>query len=510
MGCASCSVTKNGVPQGCGDKGHCSSGSCNKKNTYDWLTTLDLQDPMAYGIVEISFKKGNRKSFFFNPEYTNAITGDMVVVESSNGYDVGRISLSGDLVRLQMKKVKFDEGKVIHKIIRIANRRDLEKLDEARSAEKKALIRARAITRTLDIDMKVGDVEYQGDKRKATFYYTADGRVDFRELVRMFAKEFRVKIEMKQIGSRQESSLIGGIGTCGRELCCSTWKSDFQTVTTVAARYQNLAINQTKLTGQCGRLKCCLNYELDTYIDALKEFPKRADVLNIANGRATLVKTDIFKGIMYYAVQKDNIRGPLVALTIEKVKKIQELNKKGVAIENINSFKEVVVIKEEDIELEFADVTGEIELPELKRRKKKRKPNHRSGNKSGRRPSGDRRGPKGKSNSGGGQSKRKDGEGSNRSADGKPSSDKPKTGNRPPRKNKNRNRPKSDNRGPNKGPGKGSEKGPDSRGPKKEQNKGPQKKQDNKSKGPENRNSDIKPTNKGRDKNRDQEWDKRD
>jgi len=383
MGCASCSVTKNGVPQGCGNKGHCSSGSCNKKNTFDWLTTLDIQDPMSYTIVEVSFKKGNRKAFFFNPDYSSAITGDMVVVETTNGYDVGRIALSGDLVRLQMKKLKFDEEKVIHKIIRIANHRDLEKLQEARSMEKKAMIRARQIARTLDLDMKIGDVEFQGDKRKATFYYTADGRVDFRELVRMFAKEFRVKIEMKQIGSRQESSIIGGIGTCGRELCCSTWKSDFQTVTTTAARYQNLAINQTKLTGQCGRLKCCLNYELDTYIDALNDFPKNADVLNIANGRATLVKTDIFKGIMYYAIQKDNIRGPLIALSKDKVKKLQALNKKGIEIENINSFEHQIESKKIEEELEFADVTGEIELPELKRRKKRRNNNRKKGNYKG-------------------------------------------------------------------------------------------------------------------------------
>ena len=249
MGCASCSVTKNGVPQGCGNKGHCSSGSCNKKNTFDWLSTLDIHDPMEYRMVEVSFKKGNHKKFFINPEHTEAITGDMVVVESSNGYDIGRVSLSGDLVRLQMKKKGKAEESIIYKVIRIANARDLEKLAEARALEKKAMIRARAIARTLGLEMKVGDVEYQGDKRKATFYYTAEGRVDFRELVRLYAKEFKVKIEMKQIGSRQESSIIGGIGTCGRELCCSTWKSNFETVTTTAARYQNLAINQTKLTG---------------------------------------------------------------------------------------------------------------------------------------------------------------------------------------------------------------------------------------------------------------------
>ncbi len=381
MGCASCSTTKNGVPQGCGDKGHCTSGSCNKKNTFDWLATLDLHDPMEYRIVEVSFKKGNHKKFYINPEYTESITGDMVVVESSNGYDIGRISLSGDLVRMQMKKKKTEEESIIHKIIRIANDRDLEKLEEARDLEKMALVRARAISRTLDVDMKIGDVEYQGDKRKATFYYTADGRVDFRELVRLFAKEFRVKIEMKQIGARQESSIIGGIGTCGRELCCSTWKSNFETVTTTAARYQNLAINQTKLTGQCGRLKCCLNYELDNYIDALGDFPDKADILKLKDGKAQLVKTDIFKGLMYYSIQKLNFKGPLIALTKEKVKLLLEMNKKGNLIEDLAEMEEVVIpiIDEDDenIELDYADVTGQIELPEIKRRSNKRRSNNK-------------------------------------------------------------------------------------------------------------------------------------
>ena len=375
MGCSTCSVSSKGTPTGCGNKGHCSSGSCNKKNSFDWLATLDLADPLSYKIVEVSFKKGNRKDFYYNPPHSKAITGDLVVVESSSGYDVGRINLSGDLVRLQMKKKKVHEDKVIHKVIRVANFRDQEKLNEARSLENKAMIRARAISRTLDLEMKVGDVEYQGDKKKATFYYTANGRVDFRELVRMYAKEFRVKIEMKQIGSRQESSLIGGIGTCGRELCCSTWKSTFETVTTTAARYQNLAINQTKLTGQCGRLKCCLNYELDTYIDALGSFPKKADTLKIEGGYANLVKTDIFKGIMYYGIQKDNIRGPLIALDKEKVKKLLDLNKKGILIKDINAIAYMEPTTkdeaEEDANLDFDDGTGEIELPAVKKSRNK-------------------------------------------------------------------------------------------------------------------------------------------
>lgn len=443
MGCATCSVTKNGVPQGCGNKGHCSNGGCNKKNSFDWLTTLDLHDPMEYKVVEVSFKKGSRKHFYFNPSYTDSITGDLVVVESSNGYDVGRITLSGDLVRLQMKKKKVAEENVIHKVIRKANYRDIEKLQEARHLEKKALVRGRAIARTLDVALKLGDVEYQGDKRKATFYYTAEGRIDFRELVRMYAKEFRVKIEMKQIGSRQESSIIGGIGTCGRELCCSTWKSDFQSVTTTAARYQNLAINQTKLTGQCGRLKCCLNYELDTYIDALGDFPKKADVIKLEGGFANLVKTDIFKGIMYYSIIKDNIRGPLIALSKERVKKLVALNKKGVEIEDISSLDmDLIKSKEEgqEVDLEFADVTGEIELPEIKRRRKKKrnKKRHSPSN----RKSNQKKQHKGNANQKKSDDKPSGKKRSNRKSNQKKSSDRNRSGNNqqgknPPNQNKN-------------------------------------------------------------------------
>jgi hypothetical protein len=296
--------------------------------------------------------------------------------------------------------------------------------------------------------MKIGDVEFQGDKRKATFYYTADGRVDFRELVRMYAKEFRIKIEMKQIGSRQESSIIGGIGTCGRELCCTTWKSDFQSVTTTAARYQNLAINQTKLTGQCGRLKCCLNYELDSYIDALGDFPDKADVLKLQNGVANLVKTDIFKGIMYYSVIKDSIRGPLLALSKEKVKKLLELNAKGVKIDNISSMEfeepKVVEIDEDNIEHEFADVTGEIELPDIKRRRNnKRRNKNRSGspqNKQNRRPAGpaDKKDDK---QSGG--APEKTGGDSRNANDGKKRNQR-----RRPPKNRGPRPPQSDKRGP--------------------------------------------------------------
>ena len=320
MGCSSCSSGKNGTPSGCGNKGHCLNGSCNKMNTYDWITDLDIHDPSAYKMVEVSFKKGARKDFFKNT--SSAVTGDMVVVESSSGYDVGRISLSGELVRAQMKKKRVNEDRVSHSVLRIANTRDLEKLEEARSLEHQTLVKARVIARTLGLEMKVGDIEFQGDKRKATFYYTAEGRVDFRELVRSYAKEFKIKVEMRQIGARQESSRIGGIGSCGRELCCSTWLSDFKSVSTTAARYQNISINQSKLSGQCGRLKCCLNYELDTYMDALSTFPKKAQTLRSKKGKAVLIKMNIFKGLMYYSYVDTPVRGPIMALDKEDVKRL--------------------------------------------------------------------------------------------------------------------------------------------------------------------------------------------
>jgi cell fate regulator YaaT (PSP1 superfamily) len=279
------------------------------------------------------------------------------------------------------EKKGVEEKDVTHEIVRKANERDLERLDEARSLEMKTMVRARVIARTLDLDMKIGDVEYQGDRRKATFYYTADGRVDFRELIRHFAKEFRVKIEMRQIGARQESARIGGIGSCGRELCCSTWLTDFKSVSTAAARYQNLAINQSKLSGQCGRLKCCLNYELDTYLDALEHFPENADKLETRYGKATLIKTDIFKQILYYSVAQENNRNKVYVLQLERVKEILEMNKNGEKPETLEGM-DLFAMNNDIPEVDFEDGTGDIELPmeKRKKRKKRRKP--------GKKPSG--------------------------------------------------------------------------------------------------------------------------
>lgn len=374
MGCLGCSVEiENGKPNGCKSNGGCGSGGCNRMNTYDWISTMDIEDADPFDLVEVSFKNGSRKGFYKNEAHQKAITGDMVVVETGTGYDIGRVSLSGELVRLQMKKKKVGEDSVMHSIIRLANERDMERLNEARRQEKKTMVRSRAIARTLGLEMKIGDVEYQGDKRKATFYYTADGRVDFRELIRHYAKEFRVKIEMRQIGARQESARIGGLGSCGRELCCSTWLSDFKSVSTAAARYQNLAINQSKLSGQCGRLKCCLNYELDSYLDALDAFPKHAEKIETDLGIASLMKTDIFKGLLFYAYQNENYRGRIVSLTVTQVKELLLRQKSGEKIFDLTELETIKTVENE--EMDYEDVTGVIELPpeEKKRRSKKRR-----------------------------------------------------------------------------------------------------------------------------------------
>ncbi len=380
MGCSNCSS------EGCGKNGHCDSGGCNKMNTYDWISTLDINDPNIYSYIEVSFKNGARKDFFkCKDNIYNYHTGDMVVVECSPGYDVGQITLMGDLVRLQMKKKSVSESSISNNIVRVAGDKDLDKLRQARELESKILSRSRAIARSLGLEMKLGDIEYQADLKKATFFYTANGRVDFRELVRAYAKEFRIKIEMRQIGSRQESARIGGMGSCGRELCCSTWLSDFKSVNTSAARYQNISINQTKLSGQCGRLKCCLNYELDTYLDALKDFPKKADVLRTKKGKAILVKTDIFKGLMYYIYDDILLRGAFHPLDKNKVKEILAMNKKGEMPEDLVSMYENTLIESQEKEVDFADVTGVIELPNdrKKRRKsrsKSRKPDNKKSN----------------------------------------------------------------------------------------------------------------------------------
>ena len=367
MGCGSCGTK----PNGCKSNGGCSSGGCNRMNTHDWLRNLPIADAGdECRVVEISFNNGSRKDFFRNTTLQHYDKGDLVAVEGVSGFDVGEVSLTGEIVRLQLKKhgVKEDDSE-IKKILRRANDRDIDTWRSTKTREKDAVIRSRAIAKQLKLDMKISEVEIQADGRKATFFYIAEGRVDFRELIKVYAGEFKVKVEMRQIGARQESAKVGGIGSCGRELCCSTWLTDFNSVNTTAARYQNLSINRSKLSGQCGRLKCCLNYELDTYLDALQHFPEDCDVLKISKGNAFLIKKDIFKNLMWYTLPDSTKHYPV---TIERVRKIRTLNAQGIFPEELEAV-EVTSSKQKEVEPEFVDVVGQISLRSLEKADRKRK-----------------------------------------------------------------------------------------------------------------------------------------
>ncbi|MFD1469953.1 regulatory iron-sulfur-containing complex subunit RicT [Hymenobacter caeli] len=325
-----CSTSKVG---GCGSKGGCSSG-CTRLNVFDWLADVDVPDSFAgFDIVEIRFK-GGRKEFFRNASRLPLVTGDAVVVEAAgSGWHLGHVSLKGELVRLQMRKKKVaPDAKDIRNILRVATPDDEERWQAVRDLENGTMFRARAMVGELRLRMKLSDVEYQADRTKALFFYSAEDRVDFRELIRRLADEFRVRVEMRQISLRQEAGRIGGIGICGRELCCSTWLTDFKTVSTTAARYQNLSLNPQKLAGQCGRLKCCLNYELDAYLDALKDIPQVQRPLQTTRGEAFLQKTDIFRRRMWFAIKGDN---NWVMLEAARVRELLEMNKRGEKIESL-------------------------------------------------------------------------------------------------------------------------------------------------------------------------------
>ena len=369
MGCTSCGTDKS-KPGGCQSNGGCGTGSCNRLNVHDWLANLPFSDPEgSCRVIEVTFNNGSRKDFYRNNTLQIFMKDEIIAVEGVNGFDVGTVSLTGELVRLQLKKKRVHEDSSdMRKVLRLATDSDIQKWKENKAREKDAMIRSRAISRQLKLNMKLCEVEIQADGRKATFFYISDERVDFRELIKIFASEFKVKVEMKQIGARQESAKVGGIGSCGRELCCSSWLTEFKSVTTTIARYQNLSINQTKLSGQCGRLKCCLNYELDTYLDALQSFPQQAEMLDTVKGNAILVKKDIFKSIMWYVLPDSNRQYPL---TIETVRKIKEMNSRGVKATELETAEvgNAQKIKEED--LQFVDVVGQISLRSLERNRQK-------------------------------------------------------------------------------------------------------------------------------------------
>ena len=366
MGCNSCS-SGGCSTGGCKSNGGCSTGGCNRLNVFDWLSDMDLPTSFEeFDIVEVRFK-GGRKDFFRNNNNLRLTTGDPVVVDVPNGHHIGYVSLKGELVRLQMLKKKVDNSEEIRSIYRIATEADMAKLEAVQDLESNTMYRARTIIQELRLKMKLSDVEYQADRLKATFYYSAEDRVDFRDLIKKLAEEFKIRIEMRQISLRHEAGRLGGIGSCGRELCCSTWLTDFKSVSTTAARYQNLSLNPSKLSGQCGRLKCCLNYELETYLDALKDIPTVSKPLQLQRGEAMLQKTDIFKRVMWFGFKNDNNWYPA---PVERVKEILERNAKGEVVEALTV--EEKAEQEKKVEL-IAQVESNLERLDEKYRNKKKK-----------------------------------------------------------------------------------------------------------------------------------------
>lgn len=382
MSCNSCSTSTNGLPLGCNNNGACSSGSCDKLTVFDWLSNMTLPNGQeAFDIAEVRFKNG-RKAFFKNKKNLSLCIGDIVAVETSPGHDIGVITLMGELVKIQMKKKSvLSESEEIKQIYRKASQKDIDKWVVVREREPEVQKKSRLIISRLGLKMKLSDVEFQGDGNKATFFYTADDRVDFRQLIRELAGTFSIRVEMKQVGLRQEAARLGGIGSCGRELCCSTWLTDFRSVSTSSARYQQLSLNPQKLAGQCGKLKCCLNYELDSYVDALKKFPRTDTYLQTEKGVAVFQKMDIFRGWLWYAYKENPVHWH--KLEVEQTNQIIALNKENKKAQSLEEYSM-------DLELEtveksiFSDVVGQDSLTRFDKpkRKNKRRKNKRFHNKS--------------------------------------------------------------------------------------------------------------------------------
>jgi cell fate regulator YaaT (PSP1 superfamily) len=375
MSCNSCSSDINSVPKGCKSNGSCGTGDCEKLSVFDWLANMALpagQEPM--NIVEVRFKNG-RKHFFKNLENLQISIGDVIAVEGNPGHDIGTVSLTGELIKVQLKRkgIALDSDE-IKKVYRKATQKDIDVWNAARDKEYDTQYKGREILGKLGLKMKLSDVEYQGDGNKATFYYTADDRVDFRQLIRDFASTFNIRIEMKQVGLRQEAARLGGVGSCGRELCCSTWLTDLRKVNTTAARYQQLSLNPQKLAGQCGKLKCCLNYELDTYVDALKEFPKQEVVLRTEKGDAVFVKMDIFKGLLWYTYKEN--RAKWYKLSLEQVKEIISANKNKEVVSGLEDFEsEIVEVVKKELDVVGQDSLTRFDTPKARNKKKNKNKN---------------------------------------------------------------------------------------------------------------------------------------
>ncbi len=376
MGCSSCSTGKEGQPRGCKNNGTCGSDGCNKLTVFDWLSNMSLPDGQApFDCVEVRFKN-SRKEFFRNPDRLPVSIGDVVATQAKAGHDIGMVTLVGELVRVQMKKKKTAaDDPELPKLYRKATQKDVDKWQRCRSKEEEIKKRAREIAIILKLEMKISDVEFQGDGSKATFYYTAEDRVDFRQLIKDMAKAFAIRIEMRQIGYRQEAQRLGGIGSCGRELCCSTWLSDFRSVSTSAARYQQLSLNPQKLAGQCGKLKCCLNYELDVYMDALSDFPPQDSKLLTEKGMAFCQKSDIFKGAFWFSYREDPANWHI--LTKQQVKEILDKNRNN---EKVASLEEYAAENIKGEELVFENVVGQDSLTRFDRPKSKSKSKKKGNN----------------------------------------------------------------------------------------------------------------------------------
>ena len=373
MGCSSCATGKGGQPRGCKNNGTCGTDGCNKLTVFDWLSNMALPGgEKPFDCVEVRFKN-SRKEFFRNAEELPLAIGDVVATQAKAGHDVGIVTLTGALVKVQMQRKKEDySDENLPKVYRKATQKDIDKWQKCRGKEEEIKKRAREMAILLRLEMKISDVEFQGDGSKATFYYTAEERVDFRQLIKDMAKAFGIRIEMRQIGYRQEAQRLGGIGSCGRELCCATWLTDFRSVSTAAARYQQLSLNPLKLAGQCGKLKCCLNYELDMYLEALKDFPSQETRLYTKKGMAFCQKTDIFKKTMWFSYKDEPANWH--ALTTDQVREILEKNKSK---EEVGSLEQYATENLEEEKKVFENVVGQDSLTRFdrpKRRKKKNKP----------------------------------------------------------------------------------------------------------------------------------------
>lgn len=369
MGCTNCS-SANGLPKGCKSNGSCGVEGCGKAPVFDWLDNMALpKDQHICSMIEVRFKNG-RKEYVNNKHQLPLQLGDVVVTEARPGYDVGVVSLRGELVRFQMRKKNIRETDDTPIIYRKASQKDIDVWQTNRAREDKLMMDTRELAKRHKLNMKVSDVELQGDGSKGVFYYTAEDRVDFRLLIKEMAASFRLRIEMRQIGLRQEAARIGGIGSCGRELCCSTWLTDFRSVSTAAARYQQLSLNPQKLAGQCGKLKCCLNYELDSYVEAVKKFPDTSKRLKTKAGDAFFQKMDIFKGLMWYTIGKET---PLWhTIKAEDAAAIIKANEEGNIPDDLQAF----AIIDAPEHTEMTNVVGQDDLRRFdnKSKQNRRKP----------------------------------------------------------------------------------------------------------------------------------------